>query len=169
MLSSPTPSSQKALSPLHFQSLSTLPYWHDSNSVHQYVNISTFSLSLQRHLCLVKNPPAMPRKPGFNPKVGKIPWRRERLPTAVFWPGEFHGLYNPWGCKSWTWLSNFHFHILLFTTCKFFINPWNNLETEKQIGTYFNTVIISPIILNKNCLIYLCQLNFPSLTHEYRG
>ena len=29
--------------------------------------------------------------------VGKIPWRRERLPTPVFWPGEFHGLYSPWG------------------------------------------------------------------------
>ena len=26
-------------------------------------------------------------------------WRRERLPTPVFWPGEFHGLYSPWGCK----------------------------------------------------------------------
>ena len=25
---------------------------------------------------------------------GKIPWRRERLPTPVFWPGEFHGLYS---------------------------------------------------------------------------
>ena len=24
--------------------------------------------------------------------------RRERLPTPVFWPGEFHG-YSPWGCK----------------------------------------------------------------------
>ena len=23
--------------------------------------------------------------------VGKIPWRRERLPTPVFWPREFHG------------------------------------------------------------------------------
>ena len=31
-------------------------------------------------------------RPGFDPWVGKIPWRRERLPTAVFWPGEFHGL-----------------------------------------------------------------------------
>ena len=27
------------------------------------------------------------------------PLRRERLPTTVFWPGEFHGLYRPWGCK----------------------------------------------------------------------
>ena len=36
---------------------------------------------------------------GFNLWVGKIPWRRERLPTPVFWPGDFHGLYNPWGRK----------------------------------------------------------------------
>jgi len=32
--------------------------------------------------------------PGLN-----IPWRRERLPTPVFWPEEFHGLYSPWGRK----------------------------------------------------------------------
>ena len=29
--------------------------------------------------------------PGFDPLVGKIPWGRERLPTPIFWPGEFHG------------------------------------------------------------------------------
>ena len=34
-------------------------------------------------------------RPGFDPWVGKIPWRRERLPTPVFWPGE----YSPWGRK----------------------------------------------------------------------
>ena len=38
-------------------------------------------------------------RPGFDPWVGKIPWRRERQPTPVFWPGEFHGLYSPWGRK----------------------------------------------------------------------
>ena len=36
-------------------------------------------------------------RPGFDPWVGKIPWRRERAP--VFLPGEFHGLYSPWGHK----------------------------------------------------------------------
>ena len=60
------------------------------------------------------------RRPGFNPWLGKIPWRREWLSTPVFWPGEFHGLYSPWGCKesdttervslsvfhNWTRLSN---------------------------------------------------------------
>ena len=28
-----------------------------------------------------------------------FPWGRERLPTPVFWPEEFHGLYSPWGRK----------------------------------------------------------------------
>ena len=31
------------------------------------------------------------RRPGFGPCAGKIPWRRERLPTPAFWPGEAHG------------------------------------------------------------------------------
>ena len=39
-------------------------------------------------------------RPGFDLWVGKTPWRREQLPTPVFWSGEFHGLYNPWGCKA---------------------------------------------------------------------
>ena len=30
----------------------------------------------------------------------KIPWRKERLPTPVFWPREFHGLYSPWNSPS---------------------------------------------------------------------
>ena len=37
--------------------------------------------------------------PGFDPWVGKILWRRERLPMAIFWPGEFHGLCISWGHK----------------------------------------------------------------------
>ena len=47
---------------------------------------------------LVKNPPAM-QGPGFDPWVGKIPWRRERLPIPGFWPGEFQRLYRLWGHK----------------------------------------------------------------------
>ena len=43
-------------------------------------------------------------RPGFDPWVGKIPWRRERLPTPVFLFGEFHGQrnlvgYSLWDCK----------------------------------------------------------------------
>ena len=43
---------------------------------------------------LVKNPPAM-QEIWVRSWVGKIPWKKERLPTPVFWPGEFHGLYSP--------------------------------------------------------------------------
>ena len=39
------------------------------------------------------------KRPGFDPWVGKLPWRRERLPTPVFWPGGFHRLYSPWGYR----------------------------------------------------------------------
>ena len=37
------------------------------------------------------------------------PWRAERLPTPVLWPGEFHGLYSPRGHKESDRLSDFHF------------------------------------------------------------
>ena len=44
------------------------------------------------------------KRPGFEPWVRKISWRREWQPTLVFLPGEFHGQrglvgYSPWGCK----------------------------------------------------------------------
>ena len=40
----------------------------------------------------------------FHHWVRKIPWKKERLPTPIFLPGEFHGQrslvgYSPWGCK----------------------------------------------------------------------
>ena len=43
-------------------------------------------------------------RPGFDPWVGKMPWRREWLPTLVFLPGKFHAQrrlagYSPWGHK----------------------------------------------------------------------
>ena len=46
----------------------------------------------------VKNQPAM-WESWFQSLVGKIPGRRERLPTPIFWHGEFHVLYSPWGYK----------------------------------------------------------------------
>ena len=53
---------------------------------------------------LVKNPPAM-----WETWVGKIPCRKERLSTPVFWPGEYHGAVHGVP-KSQTRLSDFHFH-----------------------------------------------------------
>ena len=39
------------------------------------------------------------RRPWFNSWIGKIPWRRDRLPTPIFCPEEFHGLYSSWDCE----------------------------------------------------------------------
>ena len=44
------------------------------------------------------------RRHGFDPWVGKIPWRRKWLPTPVFLPGRSHRQrslvrYTPWGRK----------------------------------------------------------------------
>ena len=47
---------------------------------------------------LVKNPPTM-RGTWVPSWVGKIPWRKKRLPTPVFWRGESHELYSPWDHK----------------------------------------------------------------------
>ena len=56
---------------------------------------------------LVKNPPAM-----WETWVWSLGWEdtleKEGLPTTVFWPGEFHGLYGV--TNSRTQLSDFHFH-----------------------------------------------------------
>ena len=44
--------------------------------------------------------------PGLERSLGE----GKGYPTPVFWPGEFCGVYNPWGLKeSLTRLSDFHF------------------------------------------------------------
>ena len=47
----------------------------------------------------VKNPAAV-RRPGFDPWVEKIPWRRARQPTPVFLPGESPWTEVPGGLQS---------------------------------------------------------------------
>ena len=65
--------------------------------------------------------------PGFDPWVGKIPWRREWLPTPVFFPGESPWTKEPGGLQfigsqrvSWTERSS---HLILKE-----INPDYSLE-----------------------------------------
>ena len=59
-----------------------------------------------------KESPCQFRRPGFDPCVGKIPWRRAWQPTPKFLPGKSHGQrslmgYSLWGSqKNWTRLSD---------------------------------------------------------------
>ena len=59
---------------------------------------------------------------GSIPGLGRFPWRRKRLPTPVLWPGEFHGLYSPWG------------HQESDTTERLSLSrPWARTELQKAV------------------------------------
>ena len=79
------------------------------------------------------------RRPGFNPWVGKIPWRRERLPTPVFRPGKFHGLYSPWGRKESDTTEWFHSCCCCCSVGKFclFETPWNVAHHQAPLSLGF--------------------------------
>ena len=62
---------------------------------------------------VVKNLPANAgdMRPGFNPWVRKIPWRRAWRPAPVFLPGESHRWRSQpvhGVAKSWTWVKRQH-------------------------------------------------------------
>ena len=76
---------------------------------------------------------------GSIPGLGRSPGRRERLPTPGFWPGEFHELYSPWGCKELDTteqlslhfkLSFKHLHFLPWTPYSNFHFEWGNSWTR---------------------------------------
>ena len=77
--------------------------------------------------------------------VEKISWRRERLPTSVFCPGEFHGLYSPWGLKEsdmTEWLSfQSPSHVQLFATtwtvAARLLCPWDFPGKNTGVGCHF--------------------------------
>ena len=62
------------------------------------------------------------RRPGFNPCVGKILWRKKWQLTPVFLPGKSHGWrslvgYNPWGGKELDTTERLHFHFHFSLSC----------------------------------------------------
>ena len=65
-------------------------------SRHLIITLKYWQASLRAQL--VRNPPAIQETP-VQSWVGKVRCGRKRLPTPVFWPGQFHGLYSLWGHK----------------------------------------------------------------------
>ena len=70
---------------------------------------------------LVKNLPAM-----WETWVRSLGWedprRRERLPTPVFWPGEFQGLYSPRYCIGIWERTNFSLVAIISETLVIYIS-----------------------------------------------
>ena len=52
------------------------------------------------------------RRPGVDPWVGKIPWRRKWQPTPVFLPGKSHRQRSLVVCKESDMIEHMHMHLL---------------------------------------------------------
>ena len=62
------------------------------------------------------------RETGFDPWVGKIPWRREWQPTPGLLPRKLHGQrslvgYSPWGRKDSDMTERLHFTCVYCSLC----------------------------------------------------
>src|SRR5574341_701096 len=113
-----------------------------------WVSLITQSVKMSR-ICL------QCRRPGFDPWVRKMPWRRERLPTPVFWPGEFHGLYSPWGHKESDTTERLTFAL-----------PLVALETPPPLTPHFSvgmrSLSVSFLQLRHKLALFVCV--FPGLS-----
>ena len=103
-------------------------------------------------------------RPGFDPWIRKIPWRRKRLPTPVFWPREFQGLYNPWGHRIYPLPLNLKINQEMYRCCMLLINllfhgnlfdmQWGlYLGSIKYNSTYFVYKSVKRATVKEHCLI----------------
>ena len=86
------------------------------------------------------------RRHGFDPWVGKIPWRRKWQPTPVFLPGKSHGQrslagYSPLGLK----------------------RVGHNLAIKQKFTTSYH-LLVGPLIFSVLdtqglCLVWLCRVS----------
>ena len=83
--------------------------------------------------------------------TGSLGWEdpreKGRLPTPVFWPGEFHG-YSPWGRKESNW-ATFTFTFILISLCLLLSWP----STKQMLDCDVTTI----------CWMHEC---FPSIQEE---
>ena len=91
------------------------------------------------------------KRPGFDPWVGKIPWRRKWHPTPVFLPGESHRQrslagHSSWGCKesdTTEWLSTHAPVPLASSSCKAQVS---SIISFYPYASDFKVYILSPDI-----------------------
>ena len=103
-------------------------------------------------------------RPGFDSWVGKFLWRRERLPTPEFWPGEFHGLYSPWdhrvgvNSSSILWVDQLKNLIAILSIMKSF---WAQSFEHNQNPTTFHH--LHSLFFQSRCVCVLVAHLCPTL------
>ena len=93
----------------------------------------------------------------------KIPWRREKLPTPVFWPGEFHGLYSPWRCKELDTTERLSIQFKHDLACWDEYTPFYFLEID-----YKNNILTS-LCGGDNDYNYIVEDNKVYVNEKYTG
>ena len=83
------------------------------------------------------------RRPGFDPWVGKILWRRKWQAIPRFLPGEVHGQrslvgYNPWSHKELDMTEHTHMHVRKGGHFFFFLLNANLKESWKLLFFLMN-------------------------------
>ena len=121
-----------------FTKLSPFPYPHPWEPPFYSLLVGAFVFSFPggsdgKSVCL------QCRRPGFDPWVGKIPWRRKWQPTPVPLPGKSHGWrslggYSPWGRLSdftslWT-IGNLGMIYLLTATGNLNLSPVSDFSPK---------------------------------------
>ena len=94
------------------------------------------------------------------------PWRRERLPTPVIWPGEFHGLYSPWGRKESDITERLSLHLTHPNLTLFRPRSLVISTSPYAMGNILSLSYVSfSVVLNVNTTIFEAA-TFPSL-HQW--
>ena len=76
-------------------------------------------------------------RPGFNPWVRKIPWKRKWQPTPIFLPGESYGQrslvgYSPWGRRvrhDWVTSLSLYIYVCMCVCVCIYIYIYDTVET----------------------------------------
>ena len=83
-------------------------------------------------------------RPGFDPWIRKIHWKRKWQPTPVLLPGKSHDQrsmvgYSPWGCKESDTTESLHFRIMNVSVQ----NVQLNMEVVQQVAIIIVKITIT--------------------------
>ena len=100
------------------------------------------------------------------PGLGRCSGEGERLPTPIFWPGEFQGLYSPWGRKELDTTEHLSLSLSMGGRInqEFGINIYKNKTTFSQntVPLLILSVRSGPsLFMNKSFLAMLSKSVFP--------
>ena len=107
-------------------------------------------------------------RPGLNPWVGKISWRREWPSTPMFLPGEFHGQTSLEGYSEWFNIIDISILVILIQSLRIIMNSFSSF-ISCIISFYHILLHVYPKVYWHHSFSELCAFMdlhiFPDLLH----